>query len=126
MASLFYSNKCKYCEQVIRKLQEHPELRAMVRLYNVDEGAVPPGVTHVPCILVGNEAVLGANVLKWLDYYAGDVELPPGLTSSMDYVSLEGGESRCGTGACSLMDVDVPRAAPMTPEHEAKMRQKVG
>jgi hypothetical protein len=50
MATLIYSDKCKYCYEIIEFIKTKPVLHTIVKYQHVDDG-VPQGVEKVPSLI---------------------------------------------------------------------------
>jgi hypothetical protein len=69
MALLVYSDRCKWCQEIIQYVRSQPPLVDIVRFHNITTNGVPSKmITRVPT-LVTNEGQMfvGADVKKWLE-----------------------------------------------------------
>ncbi|NBS68523.1 hypothetical protein EBT31_06365 [bacterium] len=67
MSVLVFSERCKHCIEIIKYIQQHPELQTVVRFHNINKG-VPNRVTRVPTLLTSDGKILvGGEVKAWLE-----------------------------------------------------------
>ena len=67
MSVLVFSDRCKHCIEIIKYIQQHPELQTIVRFHNVNKG-VPKRVTRVPTLLTSDgKTLIGGEVKAWLE-----------------------------------------------------------
>jgi hypothetical protein len=64
MTTLIYSEDCAYCKDVFYYIQNHPELDALIRVYDIQDG-VPQVVTQVPSLVTAQGTLYsGATQVK--------------------------------------------------------------
>lgn len=123
MATLVYSQQCKFCMNVLQMIHENPELRKQVHLHDLAQG-VPQGVARVPSIMVGDDILVGGDAKNFLLNLL-DKEQEPVCGTGVHYVSIDGSGEVSNKQYCDLMDMNLPRSAPMTQEFREKMLKKV-
>lgn len=124
MATLIFSDRCEYCHDIIRFIQQNPEIRPQIHVHNIDDG-IPTGISRVPSLMVGQDKILvGQDCKNYLMNMISQEEEPV-IGTGVHYVSIDGSGDISNKQYCDLMDMDKPRAAPMTKEFEEKMRKKV-
>lgn len=66
---LFYSKNCEECLKFDKLLKEYPDLNSSFQKIEIEKsmGKLPPQLTHVPGIVVGNQLIMGPNAFKWLE-----------------------------------------------------------
>lgn len=68
MALLIYSEKCKYCNEIIMYIQSQGALLNMVRFHNINKQGVPNGLTRVPALITSDGAtIIGGDVKNYLE-----------------------------------------------------------
>ncbi len=68
MALLIYSEKCKYCSDIIMYIQSQGALLNMVRFHNINKQGVPNGLTRVPALITSDGAtIIGGDVKNYLE-----------------------------------------------------------
>lgn len=79
MATLVYSDRCQYCSQVIRMIQENPGLLHIVKFHNVTTLGVPSRqITRVPTIVTNEGKILVGNEVKnWIESMANNDDFAP-------------------------------------------------
>jgi hypothetical protein len=67
-AVLVYGETCKYCQEVISFIREHPILIPIIRTHNINRQGVPEGINRVPVIITSSgERHVGLEALRWLE-----------------------------------------------------------
>ena len=126
MATLVYSDRCQYCAQVMRFIQENAALLHIVKFHNVTTQGVPSKqITRVPTLVTNdNNYLVGNDVKVWLESMVttGEVEAVEawGPATSM----LDGTDSETG----DFFDWNhhgASLAPPMTKELEERINRKV-
>jgi hypothetical protein len=123
MALLVYSEKCKFCADIITFIKTQPTLLEIVRFHNISTQGVPSKrITRVPT-LVTNDGIMkvGSEVKNWLESM-----LPN------DFESWDGTGNLCcnldGTENSGMFDLEKYGSSlqpAMTPELEAKISMKI-
>jgi len=123
MALLVYSEKCKFCADIITFIKTQPTLLEIVRFHNISTQGVPSKrITRVPT-LVTNDGVMkvGSEVKNWLESM-----LPN------DFESWDSSGNLCsnldGTENSGMFELDSYGSSlqpKMTPELEAKISMKI-
>jgi len=73
MATLFYSERCKFCYDIIEFIKTKPALHSIVRYHNVEEGGIPQGVTKVPSLVTSDgKLYVGKQVREYLQSLVPD------------------------------------------------------
>ena len=72
MSLLIYSPRCKHSMDVIGYINQHHQLKQLVRYHNVNTQGIPPSyknkINRVPTMLTQNGKILVGNEIKnWLD-----------------------------------------------------------
>lgn len=66
MATLVYSESCKYCADVISFIKENPILGRVVGFHDIRKG-IPKGVTRVPTLVTSQgNIIVGGDIKAWL------------------------------------------------------------
>ena len=130
MSLLIYSPRCKHSMDVIEYINQHQQLKQLVRYHNVNTQGIPPSyknkINRVPTMLTQNGKILVGNEIKnWLDSL-----LPP-----IEVVHSPIGGFGCGM---TTLDGDAPTSdifsiedygralqPPMTKELEQKISRDV-
>lgn len=130
MSLLIYSPRCKHSMDVIGYINQHLQLKQLVRYHNVNTQGIPPSyknkINRVPTMLTQNGKILVGNEIKnWLDSL-----LPP-----KEVVHSPLGGFGCGM---TTLDGDAPTSdmfaledygralqPPMTKELEEKISRDV-
>jgi hypothetical protein len=123
MALLVYSEKCKFCAEIITFIKTQPTLLEIVRFHNISTQGVPSKrITRVPT-LVTNDGIMkvGSDVKNWLESM-----LPN------DFESWDSSGNLCsnldGTENSGMFDLDSYGSSlqpVITPELEAKISMKI-
>jgi hypothetical protein len=69
MALLVFSDKCPYCQEVLKFVQGEPSLQPILRFWNVTAQGVPhKKVTRVPTLVTDEgKMMVGSEVKAWLE-----------------------------------------------------------
>ena len=72
MSLLIYSPRCKHSMDVVEYINQHQQLKQLVRYHNVNTQGIPPSyknkISRVPTMLTQNGKILVGNEIKnWLD-----------------------------------------------------------
>jgi hypothetical protein len=123
MALLVYSEKCKFCADIITFIKTQPTLLEIVRFHNISTQGVPSKrITRVPT-LVTNDGIMkvGSDVKSWLESMVPN-----------DFESWDASGKLCynldGTENEGMFDLDKYGSSlqpKMTPELEAKISMKI-
>lgn len=127
MSLLIFSPKCNHSVSVINYINQHPQLRSIVQLHNINTMGIPQQykskITRVPTMLTKNGKILvGKEIQNWLE-------------SLLPVQEVE----TCGFGTCNMTTLDGESNSeifgldeygrslqpPMTPELEAKINRSV-
>ena len=66
MATLVYSDRCKYCADIIQYIRENPILGRVVGFHDIARG-IPKGVDRVPTLITSQgNMILGGDIKEWL------------------------------------------------------------
>ena len=74
---LFISGRCEYCKKILLGIQQHPFLKPLFKVVNVDVQPYPNYVKSVPSILIYNQVISGETVFEYFGNVANtkqDVE----------------------------------------------------
>ena len=126
MATLVYSDRCQYCAQVMRFIQENAALLHIVKFHNVAKQGVPSKqITRVPTLVTNdNKYLVGTEVKAWLESMLPNDEVEAleafgPATSMLDGTDSETGDFFDWTRHGSSL------APPMTKELEERINRKV-
>jgi hypothetical protein len=62
----FYMKNCKFCNNLLIKLKQKPEMLKKFNLVDIDNiQEIPDEVDEVPCIYDGKQIYKGDNAFKW-------------------------------------------------------------
>ena len=123
MTLLVYSDKCKYCSDIIEFIKSNSILLNMIRFHNINKQGVPNGLTRVPALITPEGAtVIGGDVKNYLESL-----IPVNIESStlgtrLTVTSLDGSMSD------DIFKLDMygkSLAPPMTRELEDKINKNV-
>jgi hypothetical protein len=90
---LFMTPSCKFCNNLIAKLQTKDKLVKKFNFVNIDQlPAIPDEVDEVPCIYDGKGLFKGANAFKWLTDRSADFLDP--ANDGLQYSFIGGNEER--------------------------------
>lgn len=122
MATLVYSENCKFCADVIKYINDNPVLGRIVGFHDLRKG-VPKGVTRVPSLVTSQgNIIIGGDIKGWLQQM-----IPPP-------------EVECSGPRCKMSNLDFTEDSDdmfmfdeygkslkpnMTPELEAKITRSV-
>lgn len=62
---LFISGRCEHCKKILIGIQQHPFLKPLFRVINVDTQPYPNYVKSVPSILINNQVISGQTVFEY-------------------------------------------------------------
>ena len=123
MATLVYSENCKYCKDVIQFIHQNPVLGRVVGFHDIRNG-IPKGVNRVPTLVTtqGN-IIVGGDIQPWLQQM-----IPP-----QEYECMNSGTCRMSAlefvddagDFFSFDDYGITLQPTMTPEIEAKINRSV-
>jgi hypothetical protein len=127
MATLVYSDKSPYCEQVLLDIRENPSLVHVIRVHNVSTHGVPSRqITRVPTLVTNDGKLLvGNDVRKWIESMKPEERVEEFDQSGLAVSSLDDTD---GNDAGDYFDIDnfnAPLAPPMTRELEERVNRKV-
>lgn len=124
MVLLIYSERCKYCNELIMYIRSQPVFLTLIRFHNINTHGVPNGLTRVPTLITDDGvSVIGGDIKNYLDSL---------LPTTIESASL-GGEIAT-THLDGTVDFNnfftndsfgVSLAPPMTPELEEKIKRNV-
>ena len=63
---LFISGRCDHCKKILVGIQQHPFLKPLFNVVNVDVQPYPNYVKSVPSILINNQVISGQTVFEYL------------------------------------------------------------
>ena len=62
---LFISGRCGHCKKILSGIQQHPFLKPLFKVVNVDIQPYPNYVKSVPSILINNQVISGQTVFEY-------------------------------------------------------------
>ena len=62
---LFISGRCEHCKKILIGIQQHPFLKPLFKVVNVDTQPYPNYVKSVPSILINSQVISGQNVFEY-------------------------------------------------------------
>ena len=62
---LFISGRCEHCKKILLGIQQHPFLKPLFQVVNVDVQSYPNYVKSVPSILINNQVISGQTVFEY-------------------------------------------------------------
>tara|TARA_A200000113_G_scaffold209342_1_gene208336 strand:- start:618 stop:1256 length:639 start_codon:yes stop_codon:yes gene_type:complete len=62
---LFISGRCEHCKKILIGIQQHPFLKPLFNVVNVDTQPYPNYVKSVPSILINNQVISGQTVFEY-------------------------------------------------------------
>ena len=62
---LFISGRCDHCKKILVGIQQHPFLKPLFKVVNVDVQPYPNYVKSVPSILINNQVISGQTVFEY-------------------------------------------------------------
>lgn len=67
---LIYSRQCEYCNELLEKFRNYPDLAELMEAYEVEDlDEIPDGITTVPAIITANNEYLQSNeAFKWFSH----------------------------------------------------------
>ncbi len=124
MVLLVYSERCKYCSEIITYIQSHHALLSVVRFHNINTHGVPNGLTRVPTLVAENGiSIVGGDIRNYLEnLIPSDVE-SSSLGSRLTSTSIDGSVSFDNFFTTDSFGTSL--APPMTPELEEKIKKNV-
>jgi len=107
---LFISGRCEHCKKILIGIQQHPFLKPLFRVINVDTQPYPNYVKSVPSILINNQVISGQTVFEYFGKLvegkkAQEQRIKNNQTNSSDQGQCrinEGGELEGYCGASGL------------------------
>jgi hypothetical protein len=63
---LFISGRCPHSKKILLGIRQHPFLKDIFQILNIDTHPYPNYIKTVPCILVNNQVVSGNRVFEYL------------------------------------------------------------
>ena len=127
MSLLIYSPRCKHSMDVIEYINQHQQLKQLVRYHNVNTQGIPPQyahkITRVPTLLTKNGKFLVGNEIKnWLESL-----LPNNDIGSCDFgmCSMTSLDGEGNSDIFGLDDYGRSLQPPMTAELEEKINRDV-
>ena len=119
MALLVFSDRCHYCQDLLKYIQSEPSLQPIVRFWNIVTQGVPhKKITRVPTIVTNEgKMMVGSEVRAWLE------SMVPSEVESFDSANftfnLEGSDTK--ETAFDLEKYGASLQPKLTPELEAKI-----
>lgn len=88
---LFFSMKSPHCVELLKFINEHEPLKAMIKLHDVNVSGVPNGITRVPSLLNDEgKVIIGGDIRTLLEsLIVTDFE----AIDSSSFTPLDGGEA---------------------------------
>jgi hypothetical protein len=121
MALLVYSDRCQYCQDVLKYIEREPALQPIIRFWNIiDQGVPSKKITRVPT-LVTNEGkmMVGSEVKAWLESMVpSDVEF---FDNSNFVFNLDGSDT--SDNVFNLERYGTSLQPHLTPELEARINE---
>lgn len=124
MVLLIYSERCKYCNDLIMYIRSQPVFLTLVRFHNINTHGVPNGLTRVPTLITDDGgSIIGGDIKNYLDSL---------LPSNIESAVL--GNEISATHLDGTVDFNnfftndsfgMSLAPPMTPELEEKIKRNV-
>lgn len=118
MNTLFFSQRCTHCMEVIDFIERNRDLKAVTKFHDVNAQGVPRGITRVPTLVkLDGTVVIGKEILDYFD--------------SIIVPTLEGNSNNFGTsldGPADETNLDrfgMSLAPRMTKDLEAKINANV-
>ena len=62
---LFISGRCSHCKKILLGIQQHPFLKSLFKIVNIDTQAFPNYVKTVPSILINDQVIKGDTVFEY-------------------------------------------------------------
>ena len=62
---LFISGRCEHCKKILIGIQQHPFLKPLFKVVNVDTQPYPNYVKNVPSILINSQVISGQTVFEY-------------------------------------------------------------
>lgn len=124
MVLLIYSERCKFCTELIMYIRSQPVFLTLVRFHNINTHGVPNGLTRVPTLITDDGgSIIGGDIKNYLDSL---------LPSNIESATL--GNEIAATHLDGTVDFNkfftndsfgASLAPPMTPELEEKIKRNV-
>lgn len=126
MATLVYSDRCPFSQQIIQEIRENPALLHIIRFHNVSVHGVPSKqITRVPTLVTNdNKLFVGKQVSEWIEAMKPQEQVD-GLESTFGVSSLDDTDENTSGGFFDLGDFHKGLAPPMTRDLEDKINRKV-
>ena len=67
MNKLFYSEKCKFCQELLGFIDQHNELKQVTQFYDINRSGVPQGITRVPTLVKQDGMLVGRDISEYLE-----------------------------------------------------------
>ena len=127
MATLVYSDKCQYCAQVIRSIQENPALLHIVKFHNVMTQGVPSRqITRVPTIVTHDGKILvGTEVKAWIESMITHQDVEASMAFGPAATMLEGDNDEDVGDFFDLNNYGAELKPYMSKELEERINRKV-
>ena len=124
MVLLIYSERCKYCNDIIMYVRSQPALLTLVRFHNVNTHGVPNGLTRVPTLISDDgTSVVGGDVKSYLEGLLPVNIESAILGSEISSTYLDGSVDFNNFFTNDSFGASL--APPMTPELEEKIKRNV-
>jgi hypothetical protein len=122
MATLVYSENCKYCADIIQYINENPVLGRIVGFHNLKKG-IPKGVTRVPTLVTSQGNIIVGGDIKG---YLQQMIPPPEVECSGPRCKMSNLDFTDDADDMFLFDEYGKSLKPnMTPDLEAKISRSV-
>ena len=119
MALLVFSDRCNYCQDVLKYVQTEPALQSILRFWNVTTDGIPSKkITRVPTIVTNDgKMMVGSEVRAWLESMVpSDVE---SFNSNNFTFNLDGSDT--SDSVFELEKYGASLQPRLTPELEARI-----
>lgn len=128
MATLVYSDRCPYSQQIIQEIRENPALLHIIRFHNVSLHGVPSKqITRVPTLVTNdNKLFVGKQVSEWIESMKPQEHVSEfSFEGKTGVSSLDDSDENTAGDFFDLGDFHKSLAPPMTRDLEDKINRKV-
>jgi hypothetical protein len=127
MATLVYSDRCPYSNQVIQEIRENPALIHVVRFHNVTTHGVPSKhITRVPTLITNDgRLIVGNDVRQWIESLRPQETVEEYDQSGLATSMLDESDSHDSGNFFDIDNFHRTLAPPMTRDLEERINKKV-
>jgi hypothetical protein len=128
MATLVYSDKCPYSQQIIQEIRENPALLHIIRFHNVSIHGVPSKqITRVPTIVTNdNKIFIGKQISEWIETMKPQENVSEfSFENKTATSSLDDSDENTSGGFFDIGDFHKGLSPTMTQDLENKINRKV-